>query len=223
MNYEDKPENYFKKLRPEMLKYLPENSSKILEIGCGNGAFGAMLKKGGNREVWGIELMDKEGKEAQKVLDHVFIGKCEDLLNNLPDNYFDAIFCNDVLEHIFDPYSLLKLLKQKLSDNGSVISSIPNIRYHNEFRMFLFSKDWKYAKYGVMDFTHMRFFTGKSIRRMYEDAGYEVKKHEGINKTKSIKPYLLNILFLFTQLDIFYLQYATVASKSSVFGEIAVT
>ncbi|WET03544.1 class I SAM-dependent methyltransferase [Flavobacterium sp. YJ01] len=214
MNYDNKPDSYYSKMRFEMLKYLPKDSLKILEIGCGNGCFGEFLKKENNREVWGIELMPEEGKEAEKVLDRVFIGKCEDFINDLPDNYFDAIYCNDVLEHLFDPYSLLKDLKSKLSNKGVVISSIPNIRYHNQFKMFLFSKNWKYQDHGIMDFTHMRFFTGKSIRRMYEDAGYLVKTHEGINKTKSLKPYLFNILFLCTQLDIFYLQYATVASKS---------
>jgi hypothetical protein len=85
------------------------------------------------------------------------------------------------------------------------------MRYHNEIYNLLIKKDWKYQQHGIMDFTHMRFFTQKSIRRMYEDAGYEVKINEGINRTKSIRPYLFNIPFFFTQMDIFYLQYTTVA------------
>jgi len=213
MNYNNKPDYYFSKVRFEMLKYVPEGSLKILDVGCGNGSFGMMLKIGSRKEVWGIELVPEVGKEAQKVLDHVFIGKCEDFIDELPDNYFDVVYFNDVLEHLVDPYSLLKQMKQKLLDKGVVISSIPNIRYHNEFWMFLFDKNWKYENYGVMDYAHMRFFTGKSIKKMYEDTGYLIHKHEGISKTKSLKPYFLNVLFLFTQLDIFYLKYATVASK----------
>jgi alanine dehydrogenase len=76
----------------------------------------------------------------------------------------------------------------------------------------LIKKDWKYEDYGVMDFTHLRFFTEKSIIRMFVEAGYSIKISEGINKSKSIKPYLYNIPFLFTQLDIRYPQYATVAT-----------
>jgi hypothetical protein len=76
----------------------------------------------------------------------------------------------------------------------------------------LFAKDWKYEGHGVMDKTHLRFFTGKSIRRMYEELGYSVLTHEGINVTRSIKPILFNILFLFTQMDIRNVQYATVAT-----------
>lgn len=184
-----------------------------MEVGCGNGCLGEEIKKNAEVEIWGIEMMEDEAESAKKVLDKVFVGKCEDFLNELPDNYFDVIYFNDVLEHLFDPYSLLSSIKNKLSSNGVVISSIPNMRYHNELRKLLIKKDWKYEQHGVMDFTHMRFFTQKSIRRMYEDAGYSVLINEGINKSKSLKPILYNILFLFTQRDIFYLQFATVASK----------
>jgi hypothetical protein len=62
-----------------------------------------------------------------------------------------------------------------------------------------------------MDKTHLRFFTGKSIKRMYDESGYSIITHEGINVTKSIKPILFNILFLFTQMDVRNVQYATVA------------
>jgi predicted SAM-dependent methyltransferase len=150
-------------------------------------------------------------EEANQVLDKVFVGLFENYIDDVPDNYFDAIYFNDVLEHLFDSYSLLGKLKSKLSPNGVIISSIPNMRYHNEIYNLLIKKDWKYQQHGIMDFTHMRFFTQKSIRRMYEDAGYEVKINEGINRTKSIRPYLFNIPFFFTQMDIFYLQYTTVA------------
>uniref|UniRef100_UPI004049A7E5 methyltransferase domain-containing protein n=2 Tax=Flavobacterium TaxID=237 RepID=UPI004049A7E5 len=124
-----------------------------------------------------------------------------------------VIYFNDVLEHLIDPYTVLKKIKQKLSLNGVIISSIPNVRYHNTFMNVLIKKDWKYEDYGVMDFTHLRFFTEKSIIRMYEEAGYKIKLSEGINKSRSIKPLLYNIPFLFTQLDIRYPQFATVVTK----------
>lgn len=213
MNYDDKPSHYYSKVRYEMLKYLPKDASRILEVGCGNGCFAEEIKKGREAEIWGIELMPEEAAEAEKIVDKIFVGECEKFIDQLPDNYFDVIYFNDVLEHLFDPYSLLKNIRAKLSPNGVVISSIPNMRYHKEMKMLCLQKDWKYKQHGVMDFTHMRFFTGKSIVRMYEEAGFTVKKNEGINKTKSLMPYLYNIPFLFTQMDIFYLQYATVASK----------
>lgn len=209
--YEDKPQGYYYKVRKEMLKYLPETAKKILDIGCGNGAFSSLVKEKNNAEVWGIELMEEEAKVALTVLDKVFIGACENHLDALPEQYFDVIYLNDVLEHLVDPYSVLESLKSKLAPNGVVISSIPNVRFFRTFSKVLFSKDWKYEDHGVMDKTHLRFFTGKSIKRMYDELGYTIITHEGINVTKSIKPILFNILFLFTQMDVRNVQYATIA------------
>jgi len=210
--YENKPQGYYDNVREEMLKYLPETAKKILDIGCGNGAFSSLVKEKNNAEVWGIELMEEEAKVAVTVLDKVLVGNCEKHIEGLPEQYFDVIYLNDVLEHLVDPYSVLEILKSKLAPNGVVISSIPNVRFFRTFSKVLFAKDWKYEGHGVMDKTHLRFFTGKSIRRMYEELGYTISTHEGINVTKSLKPILFNILFLFTQMDVRYVQYATVAS-----------
>jgi 2-polyprenyl-3-methyl-5-hydroxy-6-metoxy-1,4-benzoquinol methylase len=210
--YENKPQGYYDNVREEMLIYLPESAKKILDIGCGNGAFASVVKQKNDAEVWGIELMEEEAKVAVEVLDKVFVGDCEKYIDGLPEHYFDVIYLNDVLEHLADPYSVLETLKSKLAPNGVVISSIPNVRFFRTFSKVLFSKDWKYEGHGVMDKTHLRFFTGKSVKRMYEELGYFIVKHEGINVTKSIRPILFNILFLFTQMDIRNVQYATVAS-----------
>lgn len=209
--YQNKPEGYYDNVRREMLHYLPEKAKKILDVGCGNGAFASLVKQKNIAEVWGIELMEEEAIIAKTVLDNVLIGSCEIHLNELPEKYFDAIYFNDVLEHLADPYSVLEILKSKLAPNGVIISSIPNVRFYRSFAKVVFAKDWKYEEYGIMDKTHLRFFTGKSIKRMYEDLGYKVLVHEGLNKTKSLKPFLFNALVLFTQMDIINHQYATVA------------
>jgi 2-polyprenyl-3-methyl-5-hydroxy-6-metoxy-1,4-benzoquinol methylase len=212
MDYENKPSGYYDNIRHEMIQFLPSKPKTIIDIGCGNGAFAEALKVKTKAETWGIEYMDREAKIAEKRLDKVFSGPCEDYLNVLPDKYFDAIFFNDVLEHLVDPYAVLDKIKHKLTDNGVVISSIPNVRYHKTFIRTVIHKDWRYEDYGTMDRTHLRFFTGKSIRAMYEDLGYTVLLNKGLNKSKSIKPYLYNIPLLFTHMDIRYLQYATVAT-----------
>lgn len=214
MDYNNKPKSgYYDNIRHEMLAYLPKDAKKVIDVGCGSGAFAHTIKQRNNAEVWGIELMEEEGKTATNFLDRVFIGLVEDFIDELPDNYFDVMYFNDVLEHLVDPYTVLQKMKNKLAPGGVVISSIPNIRYHGAFKMYLFNKEWKYQDFGIMDFTHMRFFTGKSILRMYDQAGFNVISHEGINKSRSLKPFLYNIPFLFTQMDIRNLQYATVARK----------
>ncbi|NNC51146.1 MAG: class I SAM-dependent methyltransferase [Flaviramulus sp.] len=211
MDYENKPKGYYDNVRHEMLEFLPIDAKCVLDIGCGNGAFAEIIKKRNNAEVWGIEYMQLHGNKAQKKLDKVFIGKCEDFIEDLPDGYFDVVYFNDVLEHLVDPYSVISIIKNKLSKNGIIISSLPNVRFYKTFIKVLINKDWKYEDYGVMDRTHLRFFTKKSIRRMYEELGFQLITHKGINKSKSLKPYMFYILTLFTQLDMRFVQYATVA------------
>jgi 2-polyprenyl-3-methyl-5-hydroxy-6-metoxy-1,4-benzoquinol methylase len=206
-----KPEEYFTGDRSEMLKYIPDHAKRILEVGCGEGNFGAYLKKKLNAEVWGVEYEDAHAEVAKKNLDKVYSGDIAVLVNQLPDSYFDVIVCNDVLEHLTDPYTVLDKMKNKLTKGGIVVSSIPNIRFFRTFFDFILNKNWDYTDNGIMDKTHYRFFTIKSIKKMYENVGYEVLQLEGINATKSIRPFLWNTLFLGALSDIKYRQFATVA------------
>ncbi|GAA4816811.1 class I SAM-dependent methyltransferase [Litoribaculum gwangyangense] len=215
MDYENKPEGYYDNVRSEMLEFLPAGAKRILDVGCGNGAFAQIIKEKNQAEVWGIEYINEHGLEAHKKLDTVYIGKCEDFIEGLPNNYFDVIYCNDVLEHLVDPYWVLSILKNKLSENGKIISSLPNVRFYKSFIKVLLYKNWEYEDYGIMDRTHLRFFTKKSIKKMYEDLGFEIVTHKGINKSKSLKPYLFYALTLFTQLDMRYVQFATVAKVAN--------
>ncbi len=205
-----KPSEYYSGIRTEMLKYIPLQATKILEVGCGEGNFGAALKKK-NVEVWGIEYSQQEAKIAETKLDKVFAGDIMLHLDQLPENYFDVIVCNDVLEHLIDPYTVLDKFRSKLTTAGIVVSSIPNIRFFRSLYDFVFNKNWDYTDNGIMDKTHYRFFTVNSIRKMYENTGYDVLLHEGINPSKSIRPLIWNIFMLGTFSDIKYLQFATVA------------
>jgi 2-polyprenyl-3-methyl-5-hydroxy-6-metoxy-1,4-benzoquinol methylase len=214
MDYNNKANDYFNHERPEMLAFLPDNCKTVLDVGCGEGTFALQIKAKYGAEVWGIELMSKPGEEAKKCLDKVFVGPCEKFVDDLPANYFDVIYCNDVLEHLVDPYTFLTHLKSKLTPTGVIISSIPNIRYHDAFKKIILQKKFEYEGHGIFDKTHMRFFTKSSIAKMYTDLGFEIISHKGINRTRSLKPYLYNIPFLFTAMDMFYLQFATVARKA---------
>lgn len=210
MDYTNKSKAYYSNERQEMLDFLPKQAKKILDIGCSNGAFAASVKDRNTAEVWGIEFMDKEAKKAADKLDKVFSGPCENFIDELPEDYFDVIYCNDVLEHLVDPYKVLDILRSKLAVNGLLISSIPNIRFHSVLIPLIFNKQFEYKSFGVMDKTHLRFFTKKSIKKMYENLGYEIIHHKGINRTGSIRPILYNIPLLFLANDIRYPQFATV-------------
>lgn len=214
MDYTNKPEEYYKHVRQEMLAYLPPSAKKVLDVGCAEGAFGLAIKEKNKATVWGIELTKEAANKAINVLDKVFIGPCENFIDELPDNYFDTIYFNDVLEHMVEPADVLKKMKSKLTEDGVVISSIPNIRYFRVFKEMYFDESFEYKPEGVLDKTHLRFFTKKSIKKMYEDLGYKIISHEGINGEKSIKPFLYNIPRFFKGLDMKHLQFATVAKKA---------
>lgn len=213
MNYDNKPKAYYNFERAEMLEFLPKDATKVLEIGCGQGTFAKQIKAYNNAEIWGIEYMPDEAKIAEPVLDKIFVGPCEDYIDGLPDTYFDAIYFNDVLEHLAYPDDVLAALKVKLKPGGLVISSIPNMRNFRVLKMLVVKGDWDYADHGIMDKTHLRWFTKKSIHKMYTSLGYEVVSNVGINPSKSIKPLLYNIPLLFTAMDMKYTQFATVARK----------
>lgn len=213
MDYNNKPDTYYTNVRQEMIDFLPKTAKTVLDVGCGEGAFASYIKNEFKVEAWGIEMTPEPAAIAETRLDNVLIGECESRIKDLPDNHFDAIYFNDVLEHLVDPYKVLEAIKPKLTNNGVIISSIPNVRYFRVLKMLVMNKDWEYQKDGVMDKTHLRFFTSKSIQKMYKDLGYKIQSHQGINKTKSIKPYLYNIPLFFTANDMFYIQYATVVKK----------
>lgn len=214
-----KNNQYYGNTRPEMLKFIPAEATKILEVGCGEGKFSAQLTNEGV-ETWAIEPNKSSVKSATEKLFKVLEGTIEEKVDEVPDEYFDVIIMNDVIEHLLEPWDDIQRLKSKLKDNGVFISSIPNVRYAKNLFNMLFKRDWKYTDDRILDITHYRFFTKKSIRRLFEDNGYSVQKMKGVNRTKSLAffPFatLFNILFLFSQLDIFYMQYATVAKKKNI-------
>lgn len=150
-NIYNKTTDYFANQRHEMLDFLPATAKKILDVGCGEGNFAHLLKHKTQGEIWGIELDQNASSIAKSKIDHVLCGTAEDHLVNLPNAYFDVIYFNDVLEHLIDPYSLLKTISSKLTPQGVIIASIPHVRYFRVLIQLIFQRDWKYEDTGVLD------------------------------------------------------------------------
>jgi 2-polyprenyl-3-methyl-5-hydroxy-6-metoxy-1,4-benzoquinol methylase len=216
--YKKKDSSYFEVARDEMLKYIPKESRVILDVGCGRGNFGYLLKKERNIKVWGIELDEGSAAIAEQKLDKVICSAFNSNLN-LPKKSFDCIVLNDVLEHFSDPDSALLYCKELLRDKGFIIASIPNVRYFDNIWNLLVNKDWEYIDSGILDKTHLRFFTKKSIISTFENLGYKINLIEGINPieqhtpTKARKFKFLNRLLLNNIEDMRYLQFAIVVSR----------
>ena len=207
---------YFKNLRTEMLKYIPGDAKKILEVGCGEGNFCRQMSRE-DREIWGIEINSEAAEVAKNNCYKVLLGDFDVVYAQLPKNYFDCIVFNDVLEHLYAPWDVISKLKSTLTLVGVIVSSIPNFRYiDNLIKEILWQGDFRYRpEGGILDDTHIRFFTSKSIVRMFQEQGYDIVLHEGIRPCKSWKEKLLISLSLGKLKDARYKQFATVAKAKN--------
>ncbi|MDP4195514.1 MAG: glycosyltransferase [Bacteroidota bacterium] len=165
---------YYENPRPEIQQLINKSSKTILDVGCGRGKMASEIKTSLGSEVWGIELVKSAAVVAKDRLDHVLIGKVEDNIRQLPDAYFDSIIFADVLEHLIDPLIVLSSIKTKLTNDGEIIASIPNVRFWNVVKNLL-SGFWEYEEAGIMDNSHLRFFTRNSIYNLFDKAGLKIK------------------------------------------------
>jgi len=204
-------DQYYRGTRREMLQFIPEGVDTVLEVGCAAGGFSAQLKQRGVREAWGVEIVESAAEKARQVLDKVLVGDIADLIDQLPAAYFDVVIFNDVLEHMVDPFTVLARIKSRIKDGGMVVSSIPNIRYYHILFALVVRKNWEYEDSGILDRTHLRFFTVRSIRAMYERLGYTVLRHEGINvmPDRPLMYRLANVLLRGKVSDMQYEQFVT--------------
>jgi len=203
---------YYSYSRTDLLALLPENIKldNILEIGCGNGSTGYLLKKDNKvTHVYGIEINEKLRSEAEKNLDQVIIGDIEKIELPFDDGFFDCIIFADVLEHLYDPWFVLKKIKPLLKTGGVVLASIPNVQHWSVLFNLLRGK-WEYKDEGILDNTHIRFFTKKSQIKMLYEAGFDVKKIKG-SMGKMIR--FLNIISFNLFSNFFSFRYFVIAKK----------
>ncbi len=149
--------------------------SRVLDIGCATGCFASALAKK-KCQVWGIdknsEALKKAGKYCQKT-----IIRDVDVRASLPvpKKYFDYVIMLDVIEHLVHPENVLSMLQPHLKDGGKVILSTPNIA-HASIRLMLLKGEFQYASLGIMDNTHVHFYTRSTFGDLLKKAGLRVLK-----------------------------------------------
>ncbi len=165
---------YYASSRPELVPHVPITAQRILDVGCGAGAFGKALKDRGAREVVGIEVVPDAYERARLVLDDAICASIENIELPFSDAYFDCVVCGDVLEHLVDPVVALRKLTRVLRPDGVIVISIPNVRFYQVVNMLAEGR-WQYADSGIMDRTHLRFFTKTELLELVSNAGLELK------------------------------------------------
>lgn len=167
------PADYYSRTRDDLFELIPKTPGlKALEFGCGQGRLGARLKKLGHI-VYGVEKSFPAAEAAKSALDRVYIGDIENMELGVSDGFFDIIILGDVLEHLIDPWRLLYRIKRYLAKDGIIISSIPNLQYFPVL-INLIRGRFEYKAHGILDKTHLRFFTAAEASRIFSGAGYKI-------------------------------------------------
>lgn len=217
--YESKDELYYKRVREDLINLLPKNNSqKILEIGSGGGNTIIEIKSRGlASEVVGIDLFELEqSHQKNPLIDRFILCNLETDIIDLPFDHFDVIIAGDVLEHLVDPWMVIKKLTPFLKKGGKLIVSVPNIREISTMCKIFFKGDFDYnSQGGILDKTHLRFFCKKNVNQLFDLNEFRIDKVYSIIHilpVKGLRYKLSNITFnLFDQF--ITPQYVSVASK----------
>lgn len=146
----------------------------VLDVGASTGYLAEVLVEHGCR-VTGIEIDPDAARQAEKSCERVIVGDVEELnlQEILEEGSFDVIIFGDVLEHLKDPAQTLNRFKPFLSPGGYVVASIPNIA-HGSVRLALLQGRFQYQPLGLLDNTHLRFFTRESVEQLFENVGFRI-------------------------------------------------
>ncbi len=188
----EKRYEYMEEINHGIIKQIPRNNTEdvitVLDVGCGGGALSDEIKKKGYI-VWGIENNKnaalKAAKRIHKVINHDLTDYSV-IKSEIKNQKFDYIILSDVLEHVYDPFSVLREYMTFLKDHGFLLVSVPNtVVWTNRISFLLGYFD--YSDTGVMDRTHIRFFTFKTIINLVKVAGCSIVKVD-------YTPYFIRVL-----------------------------
>jgi methionine biosynthesis protein MetW len=152
---------------------LVPKGARVLDVGCGTGAVSVRIRDVAGATVLGVEPSAERAAACRargiETVEALFPSEA------IPAGKFDAIVFTDVLEHLADPASALTAAKSLLAADGAVIASVPNVA-HWSVRFDLLFGRFDYKPYGIMDATHLRWFTRRSLGRLFESCGFRVER-----------------------------------------------
>lgn len=174
-DYTSKAGNYFSGARRVFIDDLPHNpSANLLEIGCGAGNTAAYaLAKGKCGWCCGVELCPGPASEAAKKMHQVIVGNIEEAELNFSPATFDVLLMSEVLEHLSKPSAVLRKIRKFLKPGAVVMAGSPNVCHYSVLAMLLKGR-WDYRSEGIMDATHLRWFSPSTYREMFESCGFVV-------------------------------------------------
>jgi SAM-dependent methyltransferase len=167
-----KPADYYSGCNEALLQAVPALGRRILEVGCGQGQLGAALRRQNpQRQVYGIEREAAVAAQARTRLDHVFVLDVERQDPPLEPGSLDCILYGDVLEHLLAPEEVLRRHQALLRPEGIILCSVPNVQHHTLLTALL-RGDWQYTGAGLLDATHLHFYSYSTFFKLLLDCGY---------------------------------------------------
>ena len=214
--YEQKQASYFNRARHDILPLLPTQAARCLELGAGTGATLAWLKATGKvQHTTGVELMRRWEAQGQANSDQWITGDAVAVVQQLENDTYDLILCLDVLEHLLDPWGMVDQLSRLLKPGGLLIVSLPNLRTAKVLSNLLWSGRFDYAEQGIMDRTHLRWFTRHSALELLNRAPLQVQKWQASTNAPGSKSAIANALTFGIFADFFTEQFLIQSQKSS--------
>jgi len=183
-------DGYFEHARVELIDMLERPPLRFVEIGCGAGSTGAEVKRRyPDCIVDGFEYSAAAAAIAATRMDHVHVGDVLDVdfATIYAPAAIDALLLADVLEHLYDPWLFLARIRPYLTLDAQIIASIPNVRnlaLLDEVAAGTFS----YVPAGLLDITHIRFFTRREIEKMFDQTGYDITSMAGVRDERLGEP-----------------------------------
>ena len=168
-----KPEGYFASDRAALVRQLPHPIGRVLDVGCGEGRTAESLRQAGATWITGIDLEPEAAAVAAESYDDVRTGAVESELDSL-DGPFDTILLYDVLEHLVDPWDVLRRLHAVVAPEARAHVSIPNARHWTLLRDLALRGTFGYTKAEHRDITHLRWFTRSDLVGLLESTGWAV-------------------------------------------------
>jgi 2-polyprenyl-3-methyl-5-hydroxy-6-metoxy-1,4-benzoquinol methylase len=152
------------------------DGKRVLELGSGPGTITRILSNESNCRVTALEIDAEAVKKLAPYCERAYMADLND--PHWPDaikseGRFDAVIATDVLEHLYEPLTVLKAMKGFLNETGSIVVSVPHVG-HSVIHACLLDEDFEYRDIGLLDRTHIRFFGIRNIQRLFEDAGLKI-------------------------------------------------
>lgn len=189
--YEHQDPVYHQKARVEILPFITWTPQRVLDIGCGGGATGRLLQERFPEcALYGVEMNAAAADFAGQSYHHVARGSIEAAdfdTTGIPFAEIDTVLLLDVLEHLYNPWAVLEKLRALLPNDCRIVASIPNA-FNIQLLEMLAAGEWQYDKWGLLDITHIRFFTEREMRDLFVQTGFSVLEIGNVPHPESMLP-----------------------------------